>query len=44
MSVATSLWASVHGDPVFVRRVNGGLTISWVLMIPLSIERPGRKG
>lgn len=44
MSVATSLWASVQGDPVFMRRVNGWLTISWVLMIPGSIELPGRKG
>ncbi len=23
MSVVTSLWASVQGDPVFTRRVNG---------------------
>jgi len=31
-----SLWASVQGDPVFMRRVNGWLTIFWILMIPLS--------
>ena len=37
MSVVTSLWASVQGDPVFMRRVNGWLTIFWVLMIPVSI-------
>ena len=37
MSVIKSLWASVQGDPVFMRRVNGWLTIFWVLMIPLSI-------
>ncbi|HEV7134563.1 MAG TPA: hypothetical protein VGN27_12610 [Gaiellaceae bacterium] len=36
MSVAKSLWASVQGDPVFMRRVNGWLTIFWVLMIPIS--------
>ncbi len=32
-----SLWASVQGDPVFMRRVNGWLTIFWLLMIPVSI-------
>ena len=31
-----SLWASVQGDPVFMRRVNGWLTIFWIIMIPLS--------
>jgi hypothetical protein len=37
MSVVRSMWASVRGDPVFMRRVNGWLTIFWVLMIPFSI-------
>ena len=32
-----SLWASVQGDPVFMRRVNGWLTLFWLLMIPVSI-------
>lgn len=32
-----SLWASVQGDPVFMRRVNGWLTIFWILMIPVSL-------
>jgi hypothetical protein len=32
-----SLWSSVQGDPVFMRRVNGWLTIFWVVMIPVSI-------
>jgi len=31
-----SLWASVQGDPVFMRRVNGWLAIFWVAMIPIS--------
>jgi len=31
-----SLWASVQGDPVFMRRVNGWLTILWLAMIPIS--------
>jgi hypothetical protein len=35
--VIKSLWASVQGDPVFMRRVNGWLTVFWLLMIPISI-------
>jgi hypothetical protein len=38
MSVIRSLWASVQGDPVFMRRVNGWLTIFWLVMIPVSYE------
>jgi hypothetical protein len=36
MRVAASLWASVQGDPVFMRRVNGWLTVFWLGMIPVS--------
>ena len=32
-----SLWASIQGDPVFMRRVNGWLTLFWLVMIPVSI-------
>jgi len=32
-----SLWASIQGDPVFMRRVNGWLTVFWIVMIPVSI-------
>jgi hypothetical protein len=32
-----SLWTSVQGDPVFMRRVNGWLTVFWLAMIPVSI-------
>jgi hypothetical protein len=32
-----SLWASVQGDPTFMRRVNGWLTVGWIVMIPVSI-------
>jgi hypothetical protein len=32
-----SLWAMVQGDPVFMRRINGWLTIGWIIMIPVSI-------
>ena len=31
-----SMWASVQGDPVFMRRVNGWLALFWVAMIPIS--------
>jgi hypothetical protein len=37
MSVIKSLWASVQGDPVFMRRVNGWLTVVWIVMIPVSL-------
>jgi uncharacterized membrane protein len=36
MDVVKSLWASVQGDPVFMRRVNGWLTMFWLVMIPVS--------
>lgn len=36
MNVAKSLWALVQGDPMFMRRVNGWLTIVWIVMIPVS--------
>lgn len=32
-----SLWASIQGDPVLMRRINGWLTVFWILMIPVSI-------
>jgi hypothetical protein len=31
-----TLWASVQGNPVFMRRMNGWLTILWIIMIPVS--------
>ncbi len=37
MSVVKSLWASIQGDPLFMRKLNGWLTIFWILMIPISI-------
>jgi hypothetical protein len=37
MSLVRSLWASIQGDPLFMRRVNGWLTIFWIVMIPFSI-------
>jgi hypothetical protein len=36
MAVVKSLWSSVQGDPVFMRRVNGWLTMFWLAMIPIS--------
>ena len=38
MSLARSLWSSIQGDPVFMRRVNGWLALFWVAMIPVSFE------
>ena len=35
--VVKSLWASIQGDPLFIRRVNGWLTIFWIAMIPISV-------
>ena len=37
VTVIRSLWASVQGDPAFMRRLNGWLTMFWIVMIPLSI-------
>ena len=37
MGAIKSIWASVQGDPVFMRRVNGWLTILWLVMIPVSL-------
>jgi hypothetical protein len=37
MSVIKSLWAMVQGDPVFMRRVNGWLTVVWLIMVPVAI-------
>jgi hypothetical protein len=37
MGTIKSLWASIQGDPVFMRRVNGWLTIFWIVMIPISV-------
>lgn len=37
MSVVKSLWASIQGDPTLMRRINGWLTIFWIVMIPISI-------
>jgi hypothetical protein len=37
MGTMKSLWASVQGDPVFMRRVNGWLTMFWLAMIPISL-------
>jgi hypothetical protein len=33
-----SVWGSVQGDPVFMRRLNGWLTMFWIAMIPISFE------
>jgi hypothetical protein len=35
--VIKSLWASVQDNPVFMRKLNGWLTIFWLVMIPVSV-------
>lgn len=37
MSVVKSLWGSIQGDPVFMRKINGWFTIFWIAMIPISV-------
>jgi hypothetical protein len=37
MNAIKSLWGMIQGDPKFMRRVNGWLTIFWIFMIPLSL-------
>lgn len=37
MGTIKALWASVQGNPVFMRRVNGWFTMFWIVMIPVSI-------
>jgi hypothetical protein len=37
MQPVKSLWAYVQRDPLFMRRLNGWLTVFWVVMIPISI-------
>ena len=36
MNRLKSLWAMVQGDPKFMRRLNGWLTVFWVVMIPIA--------
>jgi hypothetical protein len=36
VNAVRSLWAAVQGDPVLMRRVNGWLTVGWIIMIPVS--------
>src|SRR6187397_3036779 len=37
MTLIKSLWASMQADPTLMRRLNGWLTILWIVMIPVSI-------
>jgi hypothetical protein len=37
MEAVKSLWKMIQGDPKFMRRVNGWLTIFWIVMIPVSL-------
>jgi len=37
VTLIKSLWSSVQADPTLMRRLNGWLTIFWIVMIPVSI-------
>jgi hypothetical protein len=37
MGMFQKLWALIQRDPVFMRRVNGWLTMFWIAMIPVSL-------
>src|SRR3954463_3633877 len=37
MSTMRTRWISARADPVFMRRLNGWLTIFWIAMIPVSL-------
>jgi hypothetical protein len=37
MTTMRTVWANAQSDPVFMRRLNGWLTIFWVAMIPISL-------
>jgi hypothetical protein len=35
--VIKSLWASIQGSPTVMMRLNGWLTVAWIVMIPVSL-------
>ena len=35
--LAKTLWASVQGDPKFMRKVNGWMAVFWIFMTPVSV-------
>ncbi len=37
MNVARGLWASIQGDPVFMRKFNGHATLHWICHFPAVI-------
>ena len=37
MGIFQKCWHCVQRDPVFMRRINGWLTIFWVAMLPVSL-------
>lgn len=36
MNALQSIWDRIQGDPTFMRKINGWMTILWILMIPLA--------
>lgn len=37
MTAIRSLWSAARDNPALMRRVNGWLTIFWIVMIPVSL-------
>ena len=37
MRQVKTVWNAIQGDPTFMRRINGWLTIFWIVMIPISL-------
>jgi hypothetical protein len=37
VNFAKGLWAIVQGDPIWMKRINGWLTILFIIMIPISV-------
>jgi hypothetical protein len=37
MTILKGLWANIQGSPAFMQKVNGWLTIFWIVMVPISI-------
>lgn len=37
MRLVKTVWNAIQGDPTFMRRINGWLTIFWIVMIPTSL-------
>lgn len=37
MNSVKSLWSSIAGNPAVFKKINGWLTVVWIIMVPVSI-------